>query len=100
MGFDKEFVSIYKLPIPRQDDDDPEIQTKQDDDDLENVCSEDSIYIYPKAGRNSEGKFNFIVNNPDYKQLVQVTKCTRPGEECGQGNVFSSSTVCIQKYLD
>ena len=92
--FDKEFVSIYKLPVSQDND------GEQDEDDLENVCSEDSTYIWPKAGRNSAGKMNFIVNSPDYKQLVQVTKCTRHGEEYGQGDVFSSSTVCVQKYLD
>ena len=71
----------------------------------ENICNEETEYIYPKAAKNSEGYFMFIVNSPGgsykHRQLVKVTKCFSPEEECGQGELFSSvSTSCVQEYSD
>ena len=71
----------------------------------ENICNEQTQYIYPKAAKNKDDEFMFIVNNPGgsykHRQLVKVTKCSRPDEACGQGDVFSSfSTSCVQEYSD
>merc|ERR1711936_261407 len=87
------------------DKDGPLISLKVADDYLENICSERTDYIYPKAARNNEGQFMFIVNNPGgsfkHRQLVRVTRCSSPDLQCGQGEVFSSiSTSCVQEYSD
>eukprot|EP00092_Neocalanus_flemingeri_P071508 GFUD01087915.1.p1 GENE.GFUD01087915.1~~GFUD01087915.1.p1 ORF type:complete len:204 (-),score=37.86 GFUD01087915.1:1116-1727(-) len=71
----------------------------------ENVCDEKTEYIYPKAAENKAGHFMFIVNNPGgsvkHRQLVKVTKCSRPDQQCGQGELFNSiSTSCVQQYSD
>ena len=62
---------------------------------FENVCDEKTEYIYPKAAKNENGEFMFIVNNPDgsfkHRQLVKVTICTRSDEECGHGDVCRST---------
>ena len=75
------------------------------DDGFENICDEDTEYIHPQAAKNRDGEFQFIVNNPrfypEYRQLVKVTTCTWPEQECGHGDVFSSfSTSCKQEYSD
>merc|ERR1711892_645416 len=72
---------------------------------FENICDVDTTYIKPRAAKNKEGKFMFIVNHPEgageYIQLVRVATCTSAGEECGQGRLTSSvSTQCHQEYLD
>ena len=72
---------------------------------FENICDEETEYIYPKAAKNNDGNFMFIVNQPGgsykHRQLVKVTKCSRPDEACGQGELFSSfSTSCVQEYSD
>ena len=71
---------------------------------FENVCDEKTEYIYPKAAKNENGEFMFIVNNSNgsfkHRQLVMVTTCTRPNEECGEGEVFRSATSCVQEYSD
>merc|ERR1712008_130651 len=70
----------------------------------ENVCEEKTEYIYPKAAKNGEGDFMFIVNNPvgseKHRQLVKVTKCSMPDMDCGQGDLFRGSTSCVQEYSD
>ena len=70
----------------------------------ENVCEERTDYIYPKAAKNEKGDFMFIVNNPGgsdkHRQLVKVTRCSMPDEDCGQGDVFRGSTSCVQEYSD
>ena len=82
-------IDLHYLPIDRS---------------FENVCDEKTEYIYPKAAKNDNGEFLFIVNNPDgsfkHRQMVRVTTCTRPNEECGQGEVFRSTTSCVQEYSD
>ena len=75
------------------------------EDDLENICDENTEYIRPQSAKNRDGEFQFIVNEPglypEYRQVVKVTTCTRPVQECGQGEIFSSvSTSCIQEYSD
>eukprot|EP00091_Calanus_sinicus_P018651 TRINITY_DN4333_c0_g1_i5.p2 TRINITY_DN4333_c0_g1~~TRINITY_DN4333_c0_g1_i5.p2 ORF type:complete len:130 (-),score=35.96 TRINITY_DN4333_c0_g1_i5:89-478(-) len=72
---------------------------------FENICDVETTYIKPRAAKNKEGKFMFIVNHPEgadeYIQLVRVATCVSAGEECGQGRLASSvSTQCNQEYLD
>jgi ribosomal protein L7Ae-like RNA K-turn-binding protein len=72
---------------------------------FENICDVETTYIKPRAAKNKEGKFMFIVNHPEgadeYIQLVRVATCTSVGEECGQGRLATSvHTVCNQEYLD
>ena len=71
----------------------------------ENICGTDTTHIKPRGGRNKQGKFMFIVNEPEgsheYIQLVRVTTCTAADEECAQGQLISSiSTRCKQEYSD
>ena len=57
------------------------VQTK-----FENICGENQEYIFPRAARNEEGDFLFIVNAPGnstYIQQVMVTTCTNPDTDCG-----------------
>merc|ERR1711892_808923 len=72
---------------------------------FENICHVDTEYIKPRAAKNKEGKFMFIVNHPEgadeYIQLVRIATCISAGEECGQGRLANSvSTKCNQEYLD
>merc|ERR1711872_246465 len=74
-------------------------------DTAENICETKTNYITPRGAKNKEGKFMFIVNHPegslDYVQLVRVTTCTTPDEECAQGQLSGSiSTRCHQEYSD
>ena len=72
---------------------------------FENICHVDTEYIKPRAAKNKDGKFMFIVNHPEgadeYIQLVRIATCISAGEECGQGRLANSvSTKCNQEYLD
>merc|ERR1719158_1176700 len=76
-----------------------------DVDTAENICNTQTNYITPRGAKNKEGKFMFIVNHPEgslnYVQLVRVTTCTTPDEECAQGQLSGSiSTRCQQEYSD
>ena len=71
----------------------------------QSVCPFDTEYIKPRAAMNSAGEFMFIVNEPDglkeYFQIVKVSICSDPEQECGDGNLFSSkATKCTQQYSD
>merc|ERR1712215_74958 len=71
----------------------------------ENICPITLDYIKPKAVMNKNGKFMFIVNQKvdaeEYFQIIKVSLCSNVGEECGRGQIFSSSpTVCMQEYAD
>ena len=70
----------------------------------ENVCNERTEYIYPRAAKNKEENWMFIVNSPQndtrYRQMVKITKCTNPGFACASGEVFTSRTKCVQEYSD
>jgi len=82
-----------------------EIGLRMFESEFENICDVDTTYIKPRAAKNKEGKFMFIVNHPEgadeYIQLVRVATCISAGEECGQGRLASSvTTQCHQEYLD
>merc|ERR1719495_613118 len=82
-----------------------EIGLRMFDAQYENICDVDTKYIKPRAAKNKNGKFMFIVNHPEgadeYIQLVRVATCKSAGEECGQGRLANSiSTKCNQEYLD
>ena len=71
----------------------------------ENICDTRTRHIKPRRMRNKNGRFMFIVNEPEgsheYIQLVRVTTCTAVDEECAQGQLISSiSTRCQQEYSD
>ena len=70
-----------------------------------NVCPIDTDYVFPKAAMNKAGTFMFIVNQPagaeEYFQVVKVSICSNPDQECGEGELFSSvPTKCMQEYSD
>ena len=76
----------------------------EEEDEFVNVCDVKMTYITPRAAKNTEGKFRFIVNHPEgggehYTQLVRVARCVGAGEECsawGRGG----GTMCRQEFLD
>ena len=74
--------------------------------DFENVCNEHTEYIFPRAAKNKDHKWMFIVNRLEgdteahYRQMVKLTKCASPGFECGEGEVFAAETKCVQEYSD
>ena len=74
--------------------------------DLENICSVKTEYIMPRAAKNKEGEYKYIVNHPsgaeEYIQRVKVTKCTGAEQECGHGLLEGSGvrTKCRQEFSD
>ena len=76
------------------------------EDGFENICGLTTEYIMPRAAKNKNGQFRFIVNNPEggdeqYIQLVRVARCAGAGEECGWGVMGPGiETRCHQEYLD
>jgi hypothetical protein len=53
------------------------------------VCDMMTRYIRPKAAKNKEGQFMFLVNDieegeEEHVQLVRVGQCLGEGEECGK----------------
>jgi len=83
-----------------------ESETEEPDEEFTNICDLKTRYITPRAAKNKEGKFRFIVNHPDgdeeYTQLVRITQCSGAGEECGRGHLASAGvlTKCQQEYSD
>ena len=75
-------------------------------DDLENICSVQTDYIMPRAARNKEGEYKYIVNHPsgaeEYVQQVRVTICSEPEQSCGHGLLGGTglTTKCRQEYSD
>jgi len=71
-----------------------------------NICDLSTSYIRPRAAKNKDGKFRFIVNHPDgddeYIQLVRVATCSGAGSECGRGQLEGAGvkTRCQQEYSD
>ena len=65
-----------------------------------NICAVRTSYITPRAAKNKEGQFRFIVNSPDgaaeYSQLVRVAVCGAAGAECSG----VAGTRCRQEYSD
>jgi len=78
----------------------------RDDEEFTNICDLSTSYIRPRAAKNKEGKFRFIVNHPDgddeYIQLVRVSTCSSAGSECGRGRLEGAGvkTRCQQEYSD
>jgi hypothetical protein len=71
------------------------------EDELENLCEVSTGYIRPRAAKNKNGQFRFIVNHPggggeQYVQLVRVARCRGAGEVCSIGG----ETMCQQEFLD
>lgn len=80
-------------------------KTELETDSYENICGMETDYIMPRAAKNKEGQFRFIVNSPEgadeYIQLVRVVRCLHAGHQCGGGRLFSSqTTMCKQEFLD
>ena len=71
-----------------------------------NICDVKTSYITPRAAKNKDGKFRFIVNHPDgddeYIQLVRVAVCSGAGAECGGGRLAGAGveTRCQQEFSD
>jgi len=72
-------------------------------DDYENICDEETHFIYPRKGTNKKGENMFIVNEADteYRQLVRITRCQGAEEPCSNADIDSSYiTKCVQEYSD
>jgi len=88
------------------DDDDVHEHEELHEDGFENICGLTTEYIMPRAAKNKNGQFRFIVNHPEggdeqYIQLVRVARCAGAGEECGWGVMGPGiETRCQQEYLD
>jgi len=74
----------------------------------DNVCASKASHIRPRAAKNREGKWMFLVNGledddsgTEFVQLVQVSTCLGAGHSCGEGQVFrGQATECRQQYSD
>jgi len=90
----------------RELDDDVHEHEELHEDGFENICGLTTEYIMPRAAKNKNGQFRFIVNHPEggdeqYIQLVRVARCAGAGEECGWGVMGPGiETRCQQEYLD
>merc|ERR1711976_419509 len=79
---------------------------KEDDSEMINICSVTTEYIMPRAAKNKDGEYKFIVNHPEggeeYVQQVRVTLCRAAEQSCGHGLLAESgvNTKCRQEYSD
>merc|ERR1712183_910150 len=65
------------------------------EDDMINICSVKTEYIMPRAAKNKEGEYKFIVNHPEGgEEYVQ--------QACGHGLLAAGgvNTKCRQEYSD
>merc|ERR1712066_202038 len=75
-------------------------------DDMENICSVRTEYIMPRAAKNKDGEYKYIVNHPsgaeEYVQQVRVTICSEAEKSCGHGLLEETGlrTRCRQEYSD
>jgi len=78
------------------------------DDHFKNICGLTTSYIKPRAAKNKDGEYRFIVNHPDgadeYLQVVRVSTCNSNDEQCGGGIIESAGlgleTKCQQEFSD
>merc|ERR1711973_1029201 len=90
----------------------PGIQTRMQEfdkfvaDEMENICSVRTEYIMPRAAKNKDGEYKYIVNHPpgaeEYVQQVRVTICSEAEKSCGHGLLEETGlrTRCRQEYSD
>merc|ERR1711973_804872 len=90
----------------------PGIQTRMQEfdkfvaDEMENICSVRTEYIMPRAAKNKDGEYKYIVNHPsgaeEYVQQVRVTICSEAEKSCGHGLLEETGlrTKCRQEYSD
>ena len=69
------------------------------------LCQTHTYRVQPRAAKNMDGKFVFVVNGReevgDFVQLVEVTECVEAGTECGMGEVVGRQrTRCKQSYRE
>ena len=76
------------------------------EEDMINICSVREEYIMPRAAKNKDGEYKFIVNHPEggeeYVQQVRVNICRAAEQSCGHGLLAGSGldTKCRQEYSD
>jgi len=76
------------------------------EEDMINICSVKTEYIMPRAAKNKDGEYKFIVNHPEggeeYVQQVRVNICRAGEQSCGHGLLAGSGldTKCRQEYSD
>jgi len=78
------------------------------DDQFKNICGLTTSYIKPRAAKNKDGEYRFIVNHPDgadeYLQVVRVSTCNSNDEQCGGGIIESAGlgleSKCQQEFSD
>ncbi|KAH8306472.1 hypothetical protein KR018_012404 [Drosophila ironensis] len=66
------------------------------------LCQSVTRTLYPKMGQKAEdSSWQFIVNDDEFKQGIQVEECTNPGEHCDYTDSFPSryKTICKQHYV-
>ena len=100
------YTSLIETRISAFEDDDEYVQ--EDEEAYQNICNMKTSYIKPRAAKNKEGNYRFIVNNPDgakeYVQLVRVATCGSEGSQCAGGRIDSPitgiKTKCKQEFSD
>jgi len=79
-----------------------------DEEEFQNICGLTTSYIKPRAAKNKDGEYRFIVNHPDgadeYLQVVRVSTCNNNNESCGggkfEGTGLGFETKCQQEFSD
>jgi len=86
----------------------PLIPDEEEKDQFQNICGLTTSYIKPRAAKNKDGEYRFIVNHPDgadeYLQVVRVSTCNNNNEACGGGRFEGAGlgieTRCQQEFSD
>nr|XP_022910955.1 uncharacterized protein LOC111421993 [Onthophagus taurus] len=66
-----------------------------------NMCSTETITIFPRRGFTVDFKEKLIVNIPGYRQMVTYEACREHGKEC-YGNEYypiGMSSICETQYI-
>lgn len=78
-----------------------DVSTRIDGFDEYPLCVSDEALIYPQAGKSLEGTDQLIINTPDYKQGVRISKCAKPDQKCSMSENFPNGyrSLCKQQYV-
>lgn len=65
-----------------------------------NLCDTYTRKIYPQMAMNIDSDWRFIINQPEYRQSIQVQLCQKRSSQCQFSELFPSGYVssCTQKF--
>ncbi|XP_011505471.1 PREDICTED: protein spaetzle isoform X2 [Ceratosolen solmsi marchali] len=65
------------------------------------LCDSKEMVIYPKAAKNQDKEWIFVINQGDFIQSVRVETCVKENSVCNLVDDFAEGykTTCKQKYI-